>query len=283
MPRLFIQRRMDRDEIGFGQQRVEWRIGESSGMFLLRRFAPRRIVENAHAKTVRAAGHRLSDQAAATDKSERLVPHERAEQMTRLGAGKLPCPHHAVPFNHAPGHGKRQCKRQVCCRLGGACRHHRHRNAAGGRCLHIDIRGRDRLRRNQAQRRVGGNDAGVNLIVQETKQDIITTKRGDQRTAPDNAAGVGVDRNRCNVAEPRDRAFGHWLGDVNARLAANLHASHRTTPATPSTATCAPSGMRLVASSTPSTIGMPRSRPSAARCDVEPPSSATTPPTLGRI
>src|SRR5215467_7981969 len=57
-------------------------------MFLLRRFAPRRTVENAHA--VRAAGHRLADQAAATDKSERLVPHERAEQMTRLGTENFP-------------------------------------------------------------------------------------------------------------------------------------------------------------------------------------------------
>ena len=40
--------------------------------------------------------------------------------------------------------------------------------------------------------------------------------------------------------------------------------------------------MRCVASSTPSTIGMPRSRASEARCEVEPPSSATTPATRGR-
>ena len=59
--------------------------------------------------------------------------------------------------------------------------------------------------------------------------------------------------------------------------------THRTTPATPSTATCEPSGMRRVASSTPSTIGMPRSRASEARCEVEPPSSATTPATRGRM
>ena len=40
-------------------------------------------------------------------------------------------------------------------------------------------------------------------------------------------------------------------------------------------------GCGCVASSTPSTIGMPRSRASEARCEVEPPSSATTPPTCG--
>ena len=54
-------------------------------------------------------------------------------------------------------------------------------------------------------------------------------------------------------------------------------------PATPSTATCAPSGIFRVASSTPSTIGMPRSRASEARCEVEPPRSATTPATRGRM
>src|SRR6516225_958943 len=57
----------------------------------------------------------------------------------------------------------------------------------------------------------------------------------------------------------------------------------RTTPATPSTATRTPSGIRPVASSTPSTAGMPRSRASDARCEVLPPSSATTPATRGRI
>ena len=42
-------------------------------------------------------------------------------------------------------------------------------------------------------------------------------------------------------------------------------------PATPSTATCAPSGILRVASATPRTIGTPRSRASDAKCDVLPP------------
>src|ERR1700682_3894300 len=53
-------------------------------------------------------------------------------------------------------------------------------------------------------------------------------------------------------------------------------------PATPSTATCAPSGMRRVASATPSTIGTPRSRASDAKWEVLPPRSVTTPATRGR-
>ncbi len=71
------------------------------------------------------------------------------------------------------------------------------------------------------------------------------------------------------------------LADEDARF--GRHRSHRTMPATPSTAHCEPSGILRVASSTPSTIGMPRSRASEARCEVEPPSSATTPATRGRM
>src|SRR5262249_8079663 len=57
--------------------------------------------------------------------------------------------------------------------------------------------------------------------------------------------------------------------------------SHRTMPATPSTATCEPSGMWRVASSTPSTIGMPRPRAGEARREGEPPNPGTTPPPRG--
>ena len=74
-----------------------------------------------------------------------------------------------------------------------------------------------------------------------------------------------------------------WVTKMRGRRIWRISDSHRTMPATPSTATCAPSGMRRVASSTPSTIGMPRSRASEARCEVEPPSSATTPATRGRM
>src|SRR3989441_2376415 len=52
----------------------------------------------------------------------------------------------------------------------------------------------------------------------------------------------------------------------------------RTTPATPSTATMEPSGMRRGASRTPRNMGTPPSRAREARCEVLPPGSATTPP-----
>ena len=94
----------------------------------------------------------------------------------------------------------------------------------------------------------------------------------------DDPAAVGIDGDLGDGAQPRQRAFGDGLGDEDP----DHHAIHRTMPATPSTATCAPSGIVCVASRTPSTMGMPRSRASDARCEVEPPSSATTPATLGQ-
>ncbi len=71
-----------------------------------------------------------------------------------------------------------------------------------------------------------------------------------------------------------DRRYAEWRAGQRIQ---------RTTPATPSTATCAPSGIRLVASPTPSTIGMPRSRASDAKCEVLPPRSVTTPATRDRM
>src|SRR6185437_15450614 len=98
-------------------------------------------------------------------------------------------------------------------------------------------------------------------------------------------ARIGIDLDDGDGAQPLERARCDRLADKDARKIFRLvaHRSHRTMPATPSTAHCEPSGILRVASSTPSTIGMPRSRASEARCEVEPPSSATTPATRGKI
>src|SRR3954471_10381717 len=121
--------------------------------------------------------------------------------------------------------------------------------------------------------------------MQQAEQDVARPHGGDERLLGDDPAGVRIDLDGSDLAQALDRTFGDRLGDEDSRSNGirGHQAIHRTTPATPSTATCEPSGMRLVASSTPSTIGIPRSRASEARCEVEPPSSATTPATFGRM
>src|SRR5581483_6463596 len=123
------------------------------------------------------------------------------------------------------------------------------------------------------------------LVVQKRKQDIAALHRGNELRFGDDAAGILVDGDSRDFAQAVERAGRDRLRNEDARQIFRLaaHRIHRTTPATPSTAHCAPSGMARVASSTPSTIGMPRSRASEARCEVEPPSSATTPATRGRM
>src|SRR3954468_6780364 len=121
--------------------------------------------------------------------------------------------------------------------------------------------------------------------MQQAEQDVARPHAGAERLLGDDPAGVRIDLDGSDLAKALDRAFGDRLGDEDSRSSGirGHQAIQRTTPATPSTATWAPSGIRLVASSTPNTIGMPRSRASEARCDVLPPSSATTPPTRGRM
>src|SRR5262249_31352829 len=154
----------------------------------------------------------------------------------------------------------------------------RYRNAPRGRLLDIDIVGRDRHRIDSAQLRVCPNDVTVDRIVQQTEQKVARAHTRDQLVLGNDGAVVRVDRDVGNRAQADERAFNHRLGHEYARAHQFIQ---RTMPATPSTATCEPSGIRRVASSTPSTMGMPRSRASDARCDVEPPSSATTPATRG--
>src|SRR5690606_10219624 len=93
-------------------------------------------------------------------------------------------------------------------------------------------------------------------------------------------AGILDQRDVGEALQAGERGRADRVRDKDFR---SHHCIHLTTPATPSTATWLPSGIRPVASSTPSTIGMPRSRAREAMCEVEPPSSATTPATRGRM
>ena len=123
-------------------------------------------------KAVRAARHRLADQPAAADEPDGLAPHDRAEQMARLPAGEFSGAHQPVAFHHAARDREHQPEIEVGGRLGGDRRHHGDRNAARGRLGNVDVGRRDRLRRDVAQLRVGGDDRAVDLVVQQAEQDV---------------------------------------------------------------------------------------------------------------
>src|SRR5262249_37505214 len=115
-------------------------------------------------------------------------------------------------------------------------------------------------------------------VVQERKQNVTFAHSGDERLLGNDAARVRIDLDARDPAQALDRAAGDRLGDEDAWAHQVLH---RTTPATPATATCAPSGERRGASGPPSATGRPGRRASGGRCEVDPPSSATTPATRG--
>ena len=104
MPGLLIERRMDRDEIGLAQQLLERHVNEAGLALFALRLAPRRPVEDAHAKTAGAARHRLADQAAAADQGRAFCPRRRspAERPTGCRERRRSAPTGRLPACAAP-------------------------------------------------------------------------------------------------------------------------------------------------------------------------------------
>ena len=190
MAGLRVERRVQRDEIGFLQQLVERHEGEPRFALLALRLAARRPVEHAHAEAVGAARHRLADQPAAADQPDGLAPHERAEQMARLPAGEFSRAHQPVALHHAPRHRDHQPEIEVGGRLGGDRRHHGDRNAPRGRLGDVDVRRRDRLRRDVRELRIGRDHRAVDAVVQQAEQDVGLLHGRDQRRLRDDPAVV---------------------------------------------------------------------------------------------
>ena len=183
--------------------------------------------------------------------------------MVRLRAGKFAGTNQPFAFHHAARNGEHQPEMDVCGRLGDNRRNDGNRNAALGRLRDVDVVGRDRHR------------ADMHAVSgwRRARRDRYCRAAAQNRISHFLTAAISFDfamillssvltfdvRKR---AQPLQRAVGDRLGDKDARF--GRHRSHRTMPATPSTAHCTPSGIFRVASSTPSTIGMPRSRASEA-------------------
>src|SRR5215813_740939 len=175
--------------------------------------------------------------------------------MARLRAWKAALVNEAVALDHAPRHHQHQAEIDVGRRLRDDGRDDRDRNLSPGRLGNIDVVRRDRLRGDGAQLRIGCDHVAIDPVVQERKQNVAFAYSGDERLLGNDAARVRIDLDARDPAQALDRAAGDRLGDEDAWA---HQAIHRTTPATPSTATCEPSGMRLVPSSsatTPATRG----------------------------
>ncbi len=150
--------------------------------------------------------------------------------------GNLPGAHQPVAFHHAARHREHQPEGQVGGRLGRHRRHHGDRDAALGRLGDVDVRRRDRLRRDVAQLRIGGDHRAVDLVVQQAEQDVGLLDRVDQRLVRDDAAVVRINLHAAERAQALDRAVGDRLGDEDARLAISAATARRRRRRRPRTA-----------------------------------------------
>ena len=276
MPGFLAQRRMDRDEVRVSENLVEPDIGHAERTLVGFRHPPRAPVQHLHGKAFGAPRHGAADAAAAADQAQHLAADAGAREQRGLRAGKPALPDQPVALDQAPGNRQHEAEGDVGGRLADDRGNDGHQYAPGGRLGDRNVVRRDRHRGDHAQTRVCGDHVAIDAVVEQGVEDLGPAHARAQRRLVDRFAGVGIDLDLGDLAQAGERAFRDRLGDEHPH-----QTSQRTTPATPSTATCAPSGMRRVASSTPSTIGMPRSRASEARCEVLPPSSATTPATCG--
>ena len=93
------------------------------------------------------------------------------------------------------------------------------RDAARGRLGKIDAVLRDVHRRHRLELRIGGQHVAVDGVVQQRQQDVAALHRLDQLVLRQHAAGIRIDLDVGDLAQPRQRAFGDRLGDENARPA----------------------------------------------------------------
>src|SRR5207244_5788446 len=93
MARFFVERGMERNEVGLGEQFVEPHILEPCLLLLALRLTARRAIEDTHGETVRAARNRAADAAAAPHQPEHLAEHPGAREIVRLPARKAAGPH----------------------------------------------------------------------------------------------------------------------------------------------------------------------------------------------
>ena len=140
----------------FAQQLVERHVSEAGLALFVLRLAARRPIQHPHRKAVGAPRHRLADQAAAADEAERLAADERRRADAPTGRREI--------FRRAPCGRLRRMRRataSISPKLRSAVAsvvsggRDGHRNALLGRRRDVDIGRRDRLRRDQAQIRIG--------------------------------------------------------------------------------------------------------------------------------
>ena len=193
VPRLGIERRMQRDEIGFGA--ASCRASRSSCRSRARLPACGAAPNKAFSCRSRARAARWPGRSARRRRSSRSSCRRRSCRRDGSTASREICPARTIL---SPSIMRRATASiSPKCDVGGRFRHdrrhHGDRNAALVASATSILVGRDRLRGDRAQFRIGRQHRAIDLVVQQREQDVAFLHRRDQLRLAMILLDVGID------------------------------------------------------------------------------------------
>ncbi len=220
MVRLGREVRVDRDEVGLGEQVVEL---EASGAGLrldVGRERGRVAVDHAHPEPLRTARDRLSDPSEADD-ADRLVVHVLAEHHQRPPDPRGPRAEEALALADAPRGGHQQRERGVGRGLGQDVGCVRGQHAGGGARRDIDVVEPHGVVRDDLQLGSGAlQELAVDLLGQH-RDDRVAPGDDLQQLVARDAELVLVDRDVAPLPQFARGAFHDGPGDQDVRAFAH--------------------------------------------------------------
>src|ERR1700682_1336582 len=118
MMRLGLERCVDRDEVGFGQELVQGDVVETELLLFILGNPARTPVEDPHREPACSPCHRAADASATAHEPNRLAPCERSLEVSRLRSRKYAGTQRAIAFDDPTGNGEQESEMQVGGRLG---------------------------------------------------------------------------------------------------------------------------------------------------------------------
>ena len=269
---------MQRDEIGFAQQLVERHVGQP-GLALLG--SPACAAASSRARACRSRGRGAPPPCRCSPPPPirpMVLPQTNEPSRWRdCPPGNLPARTRRSPST------MRRATASISPKVRSAVasvvdrRHHRDRNAARGRLGDVDVGRRDRLRRDMAQLRIGGDHRAVDLVVQQAEQDVALAHGRDQRRLGMMRLSSGLTLTLATVRR-RSSALSAtgWVTKMRGRFAhqrSTARCRRRRRPRPASRRECrrwrrarrAPSGCRARARARPDARSSRRARPPRRR------------------
>ena len=215
MARAVVQRHVERDEIGFGEKRVERAILRAQFALDLGRNSMAAGINHAHAKTLRAARDGLPD-STESDDAERFAEHVGAAKLIEIPREPFAGARERIGFDDAARDGEQQRPRQVsrgfvenAGRVGA-------RDLAAAERGEVEIVIADGDVGDDAQARRGGQQRFVDAVG-EQRDEALGAGHAALQFFARGSAGAGPEFRIAMRGELRARRFKQCVCHVDAR------------------------------------------------------------------